>query len=109
MKFWIDAQLPPALAAWLSEAGHEAVHIETLGLREADDSVIWSRALLADAIIVTKDEDFAARATRAKTAPTIVWLRIGNTTNRALRAWFDPRLAGIVLLAGQGNRLIEVI
>ena len=28
MKFLIDAQLPPALARWLQEASHEAVHVE---------------------------------------------------------------------------------
>ncbi len=29
------------------------------------------------------------------TAPVIVWLRAGNTTNRALRVWIEPRLPGI--------------
>lgn len=39
----------------------------------------------------------------------IVWLRAGNTTNRVLKVWFELRLAGIVRLAEQGHRLIEVI
>jgi Domain of unknown function (DUF5615) len=30
VKFLIDAQLPPALARWLQEASHEAVHVEDL-------------------------------------------------------------------------------
>jgi predicted nuclease of predicted toxin-antitoxin system len=80
-----------------------------VGLREADDSAIWAYALQSGAIIVTKDEDFAARSAQAATAPTIVWLRVGNTTNRVLRLWFESRLAGIVQLAGQNHRLIEVI
>ena len=80
-----------------------------MGLREADDSAIWAYALQSGAIIVTKDEDFAARSAQAATAPTIVWLRVGNTTNRVLRLWFESRLAGIVQLAGQSHRLIEVI
>ncbi len=80
-----------------------------MGLREADDSAIWAYALQSGAIIVTKDEDFAARSAQAATAPTIVWLRVGNTTNRVLRLWFESRLAGIVQLAGQNHRLIEVI
>ncbi len=109
MKFLIDAQLPPALACWLREAGHEAGHVEDVGLREAEDSAIWAHALQSCAIIVTKDEDFAARSVQAATAPTIVWLRVGNTTNRVLRLWFESRLTGIVQLAGQSHRLIEVI
>lgn len=39
----------------------------------------------------------------------IVWLRVGNTTNRVLRLWFEARLVGIVQLAGKQHRLIEVI
>jgi hypothetical protein len=39
----------------------------------------------------------------------IVWLRVGNTTNRVLRLWLEARFVGIVQLAGQQHRLIEVI
>ena len=34
MKFLVDAQLPPALARRLREAGHEAQHVEDIGLRD---------------------------------------------------------------------------
>ena len=40
MNLLIDAQLPPALATWLTEQGHTAQHVDGLGLREADDLVI---------------------------------------------------------------------
>ena len=109
MKFLVDAQLPPALAGWLREAGHEAVHVEDLGLREANDSAIWKHALENGATIVTKDEDFAVRAAQAANTPIIVWLRVGNTTNRVLRAWIEPRLPGVMQLAAQGSRLVEVV
>ncbi len=109
MKFLVDAQLPPALAHWLREAGHEAEHVEDVNLREATDAAIWAYALKTGAVIVTKDEDFAARSARATSAPLIVWLRIGNTTNRALRAWFELRLPGIAQLLAQSSRLVEVI
>ncbi len=39
----------------------------------------------------------------------IVWLRVGNTTNRVLRARFEQRLPGIVELIRQGHRMVEVI
>ena len=111
MKFLIDAQLPPAVAGWLREAGHDAAHVEDVGLREAEDGPIWTHALQTAAVIVTKDEDFAARAARpTKTKPpVIVWLRVGNTTNPVLRTWIEPRLPGIVELVRQGHRLVEVI
>jgi len=109
VKFLVDAQLPPALTGWVPEAGYDAAHVEDAGLRAAADPAIWAHALQTGAIIVTKDEDFAERSARETTGPVIVWLRVGNTTNRVLRAWIDPRLPGIVQLVGRNNRLIEVI
>jgi predicted nuclease of predicted toxin-antitoxin system len=108
VKFLVDAQLPPALARWLREAGHQAEHVEDTGLREANDGAIWAHAVKSGAIIMTKDEDFAARSVRDATAPAIVWLRVGNTTNRVLRTWIELRLPGIAQLLSQGSRLVEV-
>lgn len=45
MRFVVDAQLPPALARLLTAKGHSAVHVEDVGLRDADDSPIWGYAL----------------------------------------------------------------
>jgi predicted nuclease of predicted toxin-antitoxin system len=44
VKFLVDAQLPPALALWLCEAGHEAQAVREAGLREAEDGAIWNHA-----------------------------------------------------------------
>jgi len=108
VKFIIDAQLPPALAHWLNEAGHDAKHVEDVGLREADDSPIWRYALENQAVILTKDEDFAFRVRQSRTSPVIVWLRIGNCSKRALLAWFMPLLPAILQEIAQGQRLVEV-
>lgn len=108
MNFLVDAQLPPALATWLTQQGHTAQHVDDLGLRNAEDVVIWNRALSSEAIIVTKDEDFAERTARTTSGPVIVWLRIGNSTNRALLEWLVPRWTEVTVLLDAGNRLIEV-
>lgn len=108
MRFIVDAQLPPALVRWLTETGHEAQHVEAVGLRDADDPPIWRHALEYGAVILTKDEDFAVRAQQDRSAPVVVWLRIGNCSNRALREWFAPLLPAVVQEIEQGQRLIEV-
>jgi len=41
-------------------------------------------------------------------SPKIVWLRVGNTTNRMLLEWLQPRLPEVLKLLGEGHRLIEV-
>ena len=44
MRFVVDAQLPPALAYLLAAHGHQAEHVADIGLRDADDSPIWTYA-----------------------------------------------------------------
>ena len=107
MRFILDAQLPPGLARWLADAGHEARHVQEVGLRDAEDAPIWRYALANQAIILTKDEDFVSRARQSRNCPVIVWLRVGNCSNRALRAWLEPLLPAIVHQLAQGDRLIE--
>lgn len=109
MRFLLDAQLPPALAEWLRNLGHDTCPLREVGLREADDGEIWRYAEENGWVIMTKDEDFALWAQEKETGPIVVWLRLGNSSNRALRAWLEPRLPGVVQLASGGSRLIEVV
>lgn len=108
MKFLVDAQLPPALALWLREAGHDAQAVREVGLRDAEDADIWNHALKTGAVLITKDEDFPTRAQQTDTSPVIVWLRIGNATNRILRQWFMPQLPQILAWIEQGVRVLEI-
>lgn len=108
MKFLIDAQLPPALVHWLAKAGCEAQAVREIGLREAGDAAIWRYAGANGYVIVTKDEDFALRVQATEAGPGVVWLRVGNTSNEALRAWFIPQVPQVVVLLGQGRRLVEI-
>jgi predicted nuclease of predicted toxin-antitoxin system len=56
MIVWIDANLPPALAVWLSqEFGIEAASAERLNLLKADDTKIFQKAKENNAVILTKD------------------------------------------------------
>jgi predicted nuclease of predicted toxin-antitoxin system len=109
MHFVVDAQLPPALAKLLIDGGHTAEHVANLGMEASSDSEIWDHASKTGAIIVTKDEDFRNRRNQSHDSdPVIVWLRVGNTSRKALLDWFKPLLPGIETLITQGDRLIEV-
>ncbi|MCY3830536.1 MAG: DUF5615 family PIN-like protein [Rhodospirillaceae bacterium] len=107
MRFLIDAQLPPGLARWLSDRGHACDHVNGIGLGAAadDDIEAWARA--AQAVIWTKDADFADRARRGP-GLQVVWLRWGNTTNAALRARLTPHLGEIETALEAGEVLVEV-
>lgn len=92
----------------LVESGYQAEHLEDAGLRHAKDGDVWDYAMRHQAVIVTKDEDFVDRFRRRGNGPSIVWLRIGNSPNRALMGWFIPLLPAIVQRIQAGDRLIEV-
>lgn len=108
MRFLIDAQLPPGLATRLQENGHDADHVSELGLESAEDSTIWAKAMELGAILLTKDEDFVAISEVTSTGPVIVWLRLGNATNRVLIPWFEKALPNVLRAIESGERVIEV-
>ncbi len=108
MRFLVDAQLPPALAHWLGERGQAATAVREAGLRDSDDGSIWNFATAGGWTLITKDEDFVARCLGRPDAPAVVWLRIGNCTNRVLFAWLEPLLPAILSRLDAGDRLVEV-
>lgn len=108
MRFIIDAQLPPALARFLTANGHEAAHVGDRGLQAASDRAIWDFAIEDGAVIVTKDEDFAQRKALGDAGPAVIWIRLPNTRRRDLLAWFETVLPEILAALGRGETLIEV-
>lgn len=108
MRFLVDAQLPPALVRLLREHDHHAEHVTEIGPADALDRDLWQYALEHDAVIVTKDEDFADMVATGREAPAVVWVRVGNTRRAALLAWFEPLIDQIVEMVESGDRLIEL-
>ena len=45
MRFLVDNQLPPSLARWLRDRGHDSEHVFESGLHLLDDRALWARAL----------------------------------------------------------------
>jgi predicted nuclease of predicted toxin-antitoxin system len=58
--FLVDAQLPPALAKAITEAGYPARHVSDGGLLHADDLPIWDFARKQGCALITKDEEFVS-------------------------------------------------
>ena len=108
MRFLVDNQLPAALAVWLRAQGHEAEHVLHVQLAQAKDSPIWHYADGVNAVIVTKDEDFAEWVRRGRLGPAVVWLRLGNSTRRQLLTWIEVRWRPLLRQLEAGERLVEV-
>ena len=90
---WVDAQLSPALAKWITvEVGQAAQSVRDLGLRHAKDKDIYAAARQANAIVMTKDADFADLVERLGPPPHVIWLTCGNTSNASLRVLIKTAL-----------------
>lgn len=107
MRFLIDAQLPPALGSWLADNGYPSSHVNEIGLGDASDDEIEAEARSSGLVIWSKDSDFAERA-RRRPSVQVVWIRLGNTTNAALKARLAPHLATIERALIDGESLIEI-
>ena len=110
LKVWIDAQLPPALARWLRDEWEvDAQHVQDLGLLSATDrEILDSASSVGDVVIVTKDADFPALLQQRGPPAYVLWLRLGNVSNRdlkrlVLQAW--PRARNLFLA---GEPLVEI-
>jgi predicted nuclease of predicted toxin-antitoxin system len=108
VRFIVDAQLPPALARWLTEQGHESTHAIDQGLEVAPDKTIWEVAAQTSAIVITKDEDFAQRRSRVDDGPIVVWVRLGNTRRQPLIRWFEQLLPDVLVAIDDGETLVEI-
>ena len=111
MIFWLNAQLPPSLATWLTETfGVSAVTLQELRLRDAQDIEIFNaaRANGSDTVIITKDRDFVDLVIRLGNPPQILWLTCGNITNRDLQRIFTRAFPDAIELFDNGESIVEI-
>lgn len=84
MKLLLDANLSPRVAAMLSDAGHDAIHVASIGLLAATDPEILARAAADEMVLVTADNDFAMLlALSGASRPSVVHLRGINELPKA--------------------------
>ncbi|HKQ93125.1 MAG TPA: DUF5615 family PIN-like protein [Blastocatellia bacterium] len=109
MTIWIDAQLSPAIAKWITESFLvQAIALRDLGLRDATDRQIFTAAQQAVAVVMTKDSDFAELVNRYGAPPQVIWLTCGNTSNARLKQILTKTLPQAIALLDAGEPLVEI-
>jgi len=109
VTIWVDAQLPPGIAPWISETyGVDAVAVRDLGMRDADDRDIFAAAKAQGVIVMTKDRDFVDLIDRHGPPPQVIWLTCGNTSNARLREILSATLPNALDFLLSGERLVEI-
>ncbi len=104
-KLWLDAQLPPQLAAWLgNELKVDAYPLREIGLRDAEDREIFDAARTNGAILPSKDVDYVELVSCYGAPPKLIWFTCGNVSNDALRTLLRRQLsAALTVLASDDN------
>lgn len=109
MTIWIDAQMSPAIAAWVSSNfAVNAVAVRDLGLRDAEDNEIFEVARRENAIVMTKDSDFVLLLDRLGAPPQVIWVTCGNTSNARLKEILMNTLPKALELLESGEELVEI-
>jgi predicted nuclease of predicted toxin-antitoxin system len=108
--FWIDAQLPPSLAPWLTETfGVPTQSLRFLGMRDAEDGQIFAAARrTGQVVIVSKDSDFIELILQRGIPPQLLWVTCGNLTNRRLREVFSRLFPEAIRLLKAGESIVEI-
>lgn len=109
MTIWIDAQMSPAIAAWMNARFPvNAVPLRELGLRDATDQDIFSAARRESAVVMTKDADFLRLLEEHGVPPQVVWVTCGNTSNARLKEVLATTLPKALELLRAGEGLVEI-
>ncbi len=97
MRFVIDENLPPRLASYLVERGHEAIHVADLptGLSSTDSEII-SWAELDGAVVVSKDFDYRSLQMATGKPSRLLNVATGNIRTSDLLDLFGSLLDEVV-------------
>jgi predicted nuclease of predicted toxin-antitoxin system len=93
MKLLFDENLSHKLVRLLADLFPDSVHVRDVGLKAADDPVVWEYAKTNGLMIVSKDSDMHQRSFVFGYPPKVIWVRLGNCSTsdveRLLRRHFD--------------------
>jgi predicted nuclease of predicted toxin-antitoxin system len=109
MTIWLDAQLSPAMATWISiEYAVPAIALRDLGLRDSTDREIFFTARESGAVVMTKDSDFVRLLEEYGPPPKVIWLTCGNTSNARLKEILAETFEKAMELLEAGEQLVEI-
>jgi predicted nuclease of predicted toxin-antitoxin system len=84
VRFLVDENLSHRVCLPLNEAGHEAVHVDDLGLSSVDDQQILERAERERRVVISCDHDFVQLLfASGASAPSLLLIRDVDTLRAA--------------------------
>lgn len=113
LEFWIDMNLPPAMAKWLIEDFNVAAKsFKELHFEKADDSIVFKTAAnkIGIVVITTKDIDFRYLSKEFGSPPKILYFNIRNVSNKVLKEIIYKHFTSIIKTFTETDEsLIEIL
>jgi len=78
VKLLFDQNLSHRLVGLLADLFPDSEHVRNVGLKAADDPIVWDYAKDNDFVVVSKDSDFHQRSLVLGSPPKVIWVRLGN-------------------------------
>ena len=102
MRFLADAGISPKTVEFLTQLGHEAIHVRTLGLQRTADVVLVERARVDGSVVITFDLDFGdILALGVLDKPSVIIFRLtderADSVNRRISVVLEERLTDLQL------------
>ncbi|MDZ4286563.1 MAG: DUF5615 family PIN-like protein [Prosthecobacter sp.] len=109
MRLLFDQNLSFKLCGLLDDLFPGSQQVRKLGLDQADDSTIWTRALADGFTIVTQDVDFVNLSLLRGHPPKVIWLRCGNQPTQIIEQILRANAAILdAFTADSGRGFIEL-
>ena len=84
MKLLLDENVSDRIVEQIADLFPDSKHIKSVGLKQADDRIVWDWAKEHGFAIASKDTDFCQRAIVFGHPPKFIWLRVGNCPTRLI-------------------------
>ena len=112
LEFWIDVNLPPMMADWINkDFGISAKSFKELNFKTEKDITVFTIASkrFNTIVITTKDVDFKNLSEEVSLHPKILYLNVGNISNKILKEIVYKSLKEVIRIFSETDEfLIEI-
>ena len=109
MRALLDQNLSFRLVEVMLPRFQGSLHVRDVGLTGDDDERIWALAKNEDFVIVTKDNDFLARALVRGHPPQVVQICLGNASTQRIATLLRARIDDIERFVAENKESVFLL
>ena len=109
MKALLDQNLSFRLVEVFRSRFPDSCHVRDVGLAGNDDDRIWALAKTEGFVIVTKDNDFLARALVRGHPPQVIQICLGNASTKQIADLLEARMDDIERFVAESTESVFML